>query len=136
MLPMARLIATLLSFGFLAALGEVDKVTAHLYTRLDASRPPAVSVSRTSRETRAVTVARATGPEAVARYGNRVPPYPETLNYVEKVRSATAEIAATPPASDDGVIYKSYAIVDGWWTVVYSNVPPASGHYGVMTPTP
>ena len=74
------------------------------------------------------------GPEAVARYGNRVPPYPETRNYVEKIRSATAEIAATPPASADGVVYKSYAIVDGWWTVVYSNISPASGRYAVTIP--
>ena len=241
-LPMAKLIATLLLLGFLAALREVDKVTAHIYARLDASRPPAVSVTRTSREARAVTVARATGfrtthvfvptampsrydrlierystrsavrpelvraviqvesgfdptarsrvgamglmqlmpqtaaelgvadpydpednlrgginylkqllrryagneevalaaynagPEAVARYGNRVPPYPETRNYVEKIRSATAEIAATPPASADGVVYKSYVIVDGWWTVVYSNISPASGRYAVTIP--
>ena len=69
------------------------------------------------------------GPGAVERYGNRVPPFPETLDYVRRVRSAAEAAARLPRAADDGTVYKSYAIVDGWWTVVLSNVPPVSGHY-------
>ena len=75
------------------------------------------------------------GPEAVARHGNRPPPYPETLNYIRNVRSIAA-VAARTRVPSDGAVYKSYAIVDGWWTVVYSNVPPASGHYEVTAPAP
>ena len=76
------------------------------------------------------------GPGAVARYGNRVPPYPETLDYVARVRSTAAVVARTTRGSRDGARYKSYAIVDGWWTVVYSNIPPATGQYEVMAPAP
>ena len=70
------------------------------------------------------------GPGAVARHGNRTPPYPETINYIRSVRSIAA-VAAKTRVPADGAVYKSYAIVEGWWTVVYSNVPPASGHYEV-----
>ena len=76
------------------------------------------------------------GPGAVARYGNRVPPYPETLDYVRKVRSRTAAAARLTRVASDGNVYKSYAIVDGWWTVVFSNVPPSAGHYAVTTALP
>ena len=76
------------------------------------------------------------GPGAVARYGNRVPPYPETLDYVRRVRATVRAAEQMARASDTGLPYKSYAIVDGWWTVVYSNVPPAAGHYEVVTSVP
>ena len=71
------------------------------------------------------------GPAAVARYGNRVPPYQETRDYVRRVRTATATAARFSRPADDGSVYKSYAIVDGWWTVVPSNVPPESGQYAI-----
>ena len=74
------------------------------------------------------------GPEAVVRYGYNIPPYPETRSYVEKVRSAANLAAWATRRAGDGTDFRSYAIEDGRWTVVYSNVPPRSGRYEVATP--
>ncbi len=70
------------------------------------------------------------GPGAVARYGNRVPPYPETLKYVAKVRSL-ADLPVTTRPAVDRAVYRSYAIVDGRWTMAYTSVRPAFGSYEV-----
>lgn len=56
------------------------------------------------------------GPTAVDRYGQRVPPYPETVAYVDKVRSATS--LATPSRSR---IYKVVEIVEGREVITYTN---------------
>jgi len=53
------------------------------------------------------------GPAAVERYGNRIPPYPETRDYVNKVRTSPGVPAASGP-----VIFKSIDILD---------VPDANG---------
>ena len=58
------------------------------------------------------------GPGAVEKYG-RVPPYRETLNYVDKIRSVTTASAARTPSVR---IYRTVEIVDGREIVRYSNV--------------
>lgn len=40
------------------------------------------------------------GPESVVRYGNRVPPYPETQNYVRKIARAYAKFKAQAVAAN------------------------------------
>ena len=73
------------------------------------------------------------GPGAVTRYGNRVPPYPETREYVARVRSLTDLAARGTRASTSGAVYKSYAIVEGRWTTVYDSVPPTVGQFELTT---
>ena len=64
-----------------------------------------------------------TCPGAVTRYGNQVPPYPETQSYVEKVRSTT-ELGTS--AAGRETIYKTYEQVGGRRVPVYTNLPPVS----------
>jgi soluble lytic murein transglycosylase-like protein len=59
------------------------------------------------------------GPKAVEKYGT-VPPYRETRNYIERIRSNT-NLTTTPPAK----IYRSIEIVNGREVVKYSNVRTA-----------
>jgi soluble lytic murein transglycosylase-like protein len=69
------------------------------------------------------------GPTAVGRYGNTVPPYAETRDYVAKVRTATA-LSGPDPAGP--VIYKTVELLDGRPVPRYSNVKPSSGEYTVI----
>ena len=66
------------------------------------------------------------GPEAVARHGNQVPPFRETENYLDRVRSSTTvtnrEIAATLVRGQR--IYETYEVVDGRRIRSFSDVPP------------
>ena len=66
------------------------------------------------------------GPEAVARHGNQVPPFRETRNYLNRVRSSTTVtdrgLAAT--LVNGQTIYKTYEVVDGRRIPTYSDVPP------------
>ncbi len=74
------------------------------------------------------------GPGAVSRYGNQIPPYRETQDHVERVRSATE--LATPrevPTGSGETIYKSYAVVNGRRIPVYTNVRPATDDHEVAT---
>ena len=61
------------------------------------------------------------GPGAVARHGNQVPPYRETQDYVEKIRTTTGLATAVPRGSGEK-IYKSFEVIDGRRVPVYSNV--------------
>jgi soluble lytic murein transglycosylase-like protein len=69
------------------------------------------------------------GPEAVNRYGRRVPPYRETRDYVRKIGSATEVYDTSRPKS---LIYKIFETVDGVRTVRYSNQRPSSGTYEIL----
>lgn len=68
------------------------------------------------------------GPEAVDRYGQRVPPYRETLDYVRQVKKRT-EVSSS---SVRRVIYKTVQIVDGRRITTYTDTKPSSGLYEVV----
>jgi soluble lytic murein transglycosylase-like protein len=71
------------------------------------------------------------GPASVERYGNAVPPYKETRNYVSKITSKTRKtetVTAPPPA----VIYKWTEIIDGRPVVRYSNVRPNTESFEIV----
>lgn len=68
------------------------------------------------------------GPEAVGRYGNRIPPYRETRDYVQKVKNRTT---VTSAATQRRLMYKTIEIVDGKPMARWSNTKPESGPYEV-----
>jgi soluble lytic murein transglycosylase-like protein len=70
------------------------------------------------------------GPGAVERFGQRVPPYRETRDYVRKVKGRTGGTLAASRAPV--FVYKVVEIVDGRPIPRYSNVRPASGPYEVV----
>lgn len=67
------------------------------------------------------------GPNAVSRYGDAIPPYRETRQYVQKIRSRTAVGAAASTQ-----IYRVYRVINGREVAVYSNIKPTSGKYEVV----
>jgi soluble lytic murein transglycosylase-like protein len=70
------------------------------------------------------------GPRSVERYGNAVPPYRETRDYVRKI---TAKPGTTTPASPiEPSIYKWIEVVDGQPRTRYSNVPPKGAAFEVV----
>jgi hypothetical protein len=67
------------------------------------------------------------GPGAVDRYASQVPPFPETRNYVQRIRAVTALAVVS-----GRLIYKSIEIVDGRPVPRYSDKKPGIGTYEVM----
>jgi soluble lytic murein transglycosylase-like protein len=70
------------------------------------------------------------GPNAVERYGQTIPPYRETRDYVEKIKGKTEVLAARVPRIE---IYKTTEIINGHEVARYSNVKPSAGTYEVVT---
>ena len=70
---------------------------------------------------------------AVDRYGNKVPPYRETRDYVRKVKTQTT-VATSQPRRP--IYYKWVEIVDGRArSSATPTRPPASGPYTVIDPS-
>ena len=69
------------------------------------------------------------GPTAVEKYGNAVPPYRETKQYVSRVQNLSGP--SIPPNAR--VFYKTIDIVNGQPVPKYSNTKPSSGPYEVVT---
>ena len=66
------------------------------------------------------------GPEAVREYGNAVPPYRETRDYIgritKSIQSAPPPLAATGPVPFR--MYRAVQVIEGRVVVKYSNRPP------------
>jgi soluble lytic murein transglycosylase-like protein len=67
------------------------------------------------------------GPNAVDKYGEKVPPYRETKNYVLKINGISAPRPVEHRAADR--IYKITEIVDGRQVVRYTDKRPTTGTY-------
>ena len=68
------------------------------------------------------------GPTVVDRYGQKVPPYPETVAYVDKVRNVTA---LSNPSRQR--IYRVVEFVDGHEVVRYTNKKPGPSGQEVVS---
>ena len=71
------------------------------------------------------------GPASVNRFGNQVPPFPETLSYVARVRASTGRRVRTTGKQVSSVLYRGHEIINGRRVPAYTDTPPASGHFKV-----
>jgi hypothetical protein len=63
------------------------------------------------------------GPGAVAKYGGVVPPYRETVQYVQRIRGSLARADVPPsPVPATFRLYRSVQVRNGHEVVKYSNV--------------
>jgi soluble lytic murein transglycosylase-like protein len=69
------------------------------------------------------------GPRAVEKYGNQIPPYKETQNYVRKISGTSGTTRSGP----EGKIYKVTELVNGQLVIRYTNTKPADGQYQVVS---
>jgi len=69
------------------------------------------------------------GPEVVDRYGQRVPPYRETRDYVQKVKGKT-DLATARPRQ---IIYRIVEMVDGEPRYRFTDRKPESGPYEIVS---
>ncbi len=73
------------------------------------------------------------GPGAVERYGQQVPPYRETQEYVRKISARTEVAPATRPGRPGRPpIYKVWEEIDGRQVMRLTNVRPLSGSFEVL----
>jgi soluble lytic murein transglycosylase-like protein len=69
------------------------------------------------------------GPKAVDKYGQAVPPYRETKDYVARISQMTSRPVERRA---NAIIYKIVEIVDGQPRVRYTDKRPATGSYEVV----
>lgn len=77
------------------------------------------------------------GPGAVEKFGQQVPPYQETREYVKRVGSAAGSAAGAASHTAQGapatrIIYKIVDIVDGRPVARYSTERPSAGLYEIL----
>jgi soluble lytic murein transglycosylase-like protein len=72
------------------------------------------------------------GPDAVGRHGNQVPPYPETRDYLQRIKNRTQVSTTSAAAAPDRAIYKTWELIDGRLVPKFSNSRPTVGSYEVV----
>ena len=74
------------------------------------------------------------GPGAVDKYGQSVPPYKETRNYVKQISKMTevSDTTTRPVAMRDNSIFKVTEVIDGRTVVRYTDKKPTTGTVDVV----
>lgn len=72
------------------------------------------------------------GPTAVERYGNTVPPYRETQQYVDRIQTISPVDAAVSLAGGRRLFYKTVEMRDGLMVPKYTDIRPSAGPYEIV----